>query len=82
MMRLEDPPDLIIIQIYGNDIGNVRIAYLLLQLQQFITWVSEQLSHPSIVFSQILPRSEWRYSEDIETMETCRRRLNSTVAEF
>ena len=82
MMRLEDPPDFIIIPIGVNDIGNVRIGYLQLKLKQFITWVSEQLPHASIVFSQILPRSEWRYSEDIETMEKCRRRLNSTVAAF
>jgi hypothetical protein len=27
MMRLEDPPDFIIIQIGGNDIGNFRICY-------------------------------------------------------
>jgi lysophospholipase L1-like esterase len=50
MMRLEDPPDCIIIHIGGNDIGNVRIYYLQLQLKQFITWVSEQLPHASIVF--------------------------------
>ena len=82
MMRLEDPPDFIIIQTGRNDIGNVRIGYSQLQLNQFIPWVSEELPHASIVFSQRLPRSEWRYSEDIETMEKYRRRLNSTVAAF
>jgi hypothetical protein len=41
MMRLEDPPDFIIIQVWGNDSGNVRIGHLQLQLKQFITWVSE-----------------------------------------
>ena len=51
MMRLEDPPDFIIIQIGRNDIGNVRIGYSQLQLNQFIPWVSEQLPHASIVFS-------------------------------
>ena len=79
MMRLEDPSDFIIIQIGRNDIGNGRIAYSQLQLNQFIPWVSKELPHASIVFEW---RSEWRYSEDIETMEKCRRRLNSTVAAF
>ena len=54
MMPLDDPPDCIIIHIGCNDIGNVRTDYLQLQLKQFITWVS----HASIVFPQILPRSE------------------------
>jgi hypothetical protein len=50
MMHFEDPPDFIIIQIGGNAIGNVRIGYLHLELKQFITWVSEQLPHASIIF--------------------------------
>jgi hypothetical protein len=50
MMRLEDPPDFIIIQTGRNDIGDVRIGYSQLQLNQFIPWVSEELPHASIVF--------------------------------
>ena len=30
----------------------------------------------------LFPDTVMRYSEEIETMETCRRRLNSTVATF
>lgn len=82
MMRLEDPPDFIIIHIGGNDIGNIPVGYLQLQLKQFLNWVSEKLPHASLVFSQILPRSKWRYSKNNEKMEKCRLRLNSTVAAF
>jgi len=33
-----------------------------------------------IVWSQILPRFSWRYSDNFEAMERSRRRLNNCIA--
>ena len=82
MMRFEDAPQFIVIHIGGNDIGNVRIGLLQLKMKQFISWLDDQMPHTRIIFSQILPRKDWRFSNDNVAMDRCRRRLNSTVATY
>lgn len=82
MRRFENAPHFILLQIGGNDIGKVRLGLLQLQLKQFLAWLCQQLPQTKIIFSQILPRSEWRYSGDKPAMDRCRRRLNSTMATY
>lgn len=80
MSRYEDPPDIIVIHIGGNDIGDVRLGYLQYLIKRFFIWLRDQFPWTLIVWSQILPRMTWRYSANNKAMNKVRRRVNSTVA--
>ena len=82
MMKLEDPPNYIVVHIGGNDLGNTRLGYLHYQLEQFMSWLSIQLPETALIWSQILPRLSWRYSKNTEAMDKGRRRLNSSIGAY
>ncbi|XP_076109520.1 uncharacterized protein LOC143078544 [Mytilus galloprovincialis] len=44
--------------------------------------VQSYLPNSSIVWSQILPRSNWRHSNSHDSMMACRIRINSAIASF
>jgi len=75
LMKFEDPPNYIVVHIGGNDLGNISLGYLHYQLVQFMSWLS-------LIWSQILPRLKWRYSENTDIMDKCRRRLNSFIGAY
>lgn len=72
-MRLADLPDYLIVRIAGNDIGNVRLGYLYFFIKRFLSWLSWQMPGTCIIWSHILPRLHWRYSDNN------RARLNSSI---
>jgi serine/threonine protein kinase len=82
LIRLEDTPNYIVIHIAGNDIGNVRVGYLLYLLVNFMPWLSHEMPNTEIIWSQILPRKTWRYSNNTKSMEDCRRKLNSSLGRY
>ena len=76
-MRLADQPDYIVIHIGGNDIG-----YLKYLLHRFMAWFSQQVSYAMLIWSQILQRTNRKYSEKTDLMEKCRRRINNTMGRY
>ena len=40
------------------------------------------MPNTEIIWSQILPRKTWRYSNNTKSMENCRRRLNSSPGRY
>lgn len=82
MMRFEDPPEFLILHIAGNDIGNTMVGYLRNELKQILRWVAQMLPNTVLVWSQILPRIEWRYSKNTEAMGKSRYRINNSIASF
>ncbi|CAC5408109.1 unnamed protein product [Mytilus coruscus] len=79
MIRFEDPPSYIIVHIGGIDIGNIRLGYLHYQLVKFMSRLSNKLPETTLISSQVLPRLQWRYSNNGNCMDKCRRRLNSSI---
>ena len=82
MMQYEDPPNFIMLHVGANDIGNVKFGLIQLQLKSLISWIAKQMQYAKIIFSQLLPRLSWRYSENNSKMEKCRHRINSAIASF
>lgn len=82
MMKYEDPPTFIVIHIGGNDIGASKVGHLRNDVKNVLTWVARNLPNTLIIWSQILPRINWRYSENSDAMERCRYRVNNYVASF
>ena len=82
MMQHEDPPNFIMLHVEENDIGNVKLGLIQLQLKNLISWIAKRMPYAKIIFSQLLLRLSWRYSENNSKMEKCRRRINSAIASF
>ena len=71
MMQHEDPPNFIMLHVGENDIGNVKLGLIQLQLKSLISWIAKQMPYAKIIFSQLLLRLSWRYSENNSKMEKC-----------
>ena len=62
--------------------GNVPVGVLRNQFKVQFTAIFQRIPPRNVVFSQILPRLKWRFSEDRRAMDLARRRINSAVATF
>ena len=80
LMSLEDPPNYILFHIGGNDLGCKKLGYLHYLLVRFLSWLAKKKMPDSmLIWSQILPRLNWRYSKNLAAMDKCGRRLNSSI---
>lgn len=80
MATYEHAPAILIIHCAGNDIGRRPVGDLRRILKSEITKIQSILPQTIIVWSQILPRKSWRYSNDLNAMNRSRLRLNSAAA--
>ena len=64
----------------GNDVGQYSVADLRHYIKSQICYLKKKLPNTKIVWSQILPRGNWRYSDNAKAMNRVRIRLNSAVA--
>lgn len=76
----ENPPTILVLHVSGNNIGHTRIGNLRIQVKELILWLKDVLPGTTIVWSQILPRTSWRFSNNLKAMERCRYRLNNFIA--
>jgi len=60
MLKFEDPPNFILIHIGGNDLGNIKLGVLRNRLKNFMVWLKDMMPEVTIIWSQILPRTNWR----------------------
>ena len=84
LMKLNDPPVYLILHCGANDVGNVENGYDTKTLIQDMKLVLDKIRclmpEVKIVWSQLLPRKEWRYSEDVDAMNRSLGRINNAVA--
>lgn len=80
MVEFEDKPDILILHCGGNDLGRICIGDLRCEMKSQLKDISQMLPKTKIIWSQILPRKTWRYSENNMAMERCRFRLNNSAA--
>ena len=82
MLTYEDKPKFLVLHVGVNDIGRLKTSDLREELKSKISWLKRILPNTCIIWSQILPRALWRYSEEKKAMERCRYRINNAVAKF
>lgn len=82
MKKYEDPPQFIILHVAGNDLGCEKVGFLRNNLKNIIRWILIELPNTTIIWSQILPRLKWRYSDNQTAMHECRYRINNSIASF
>ena len=82
LLTFESPPKVLIIHCGGNSIGQVLSHKLRLQIKSGIIEISSLLPETKIVWSQILPRQIWRYSDNAKSMNLTAARINNFAASF
>lgn len=74
-----DDPDILVLHCGGNDFGRTPLKQLRSCIDDIITFVAENFQ-AKLVWSEILPRNSWRYSNNHVAMEAMRQRFNSYAA--
>ncbi|CAG2200019.1 unnamed protein product [Mytilus edulis] len=69
MLKYEDPPTILVLHIGGNDIGEKSSKTLCELIRKQFSWMRQLMLDTVFVWSQIIPRSSWRYSDNIDAME-------------
>lgn len=82
MLKFEDQPHVIVIHIGGNDLGREKTKVLCDKLREFMSWLAKVMPTTVLVWSQILPRLQWRYSNNLKAMEKSRTRVNTSIASY
>lgn len=83
MLKFEGPPHYLIVHVGANDLGNLPAGDLRNEIKKNLRVISRyHLLGTKIVWSQMLPRFNWRYSSDLVKMERCRYRTNNAVASY
>lgn len=80
LLNFESPPDILVIHCGGNDIGAIELLDFRRQIRASLFDIMTMLPSTKLVWSQILPRSSWRYSKNIEAMNRSAARLNNFAA--
>ena len=82
LLKVEDPPQMLILHCGGNDLVLKGLGHLRVALKESVLWLQETFPGVLIVWSHVLPRLHWRGSNKPEATEKARRRLNAALSGF
>ena len=80
LRKLEESPHVLMIHFGGNDLGAYSVGDLRIQLKLVLQNLHKMFPKTKLIWSQILPRKNWRYSQNKKAMERSRARINSAIA--
>lgn len=80
LAKVGPSPKAILIHCGGNDLGHISIRKLRLVTNKLFKFLRTSFPHSKVIWSCILPRMKWRYSDNSLAMETQRKRLNSCAS--
>jgi hypothetical protein len=79
-MAIVDTPDIIILHFGGNDLGRIGVKSIRLHIDFIINFINDNFHNYKIMWSQILPRTSWRYPDNLAAMKESRKRINAYAA--
>ena len=82
LAKLEDPPRFLLLHVGGNDLGVIKLKTIMSEASSLLNYIHRRLPHTRVIWSQILPRTSWRASQNIKAMNDSRIRLNSHIAKL
>ena len=80
LLRYEDPPEWLVLHCGGNAIGQIPLKQLRAKMLNDVVFLRTSLPNTKLVWSQILPRLEWKAELNHVALEKIRIRLNSMMA--
>ena len=75
-----DTPDIIILHFGGNDLCGIGLKSIRFHIYLIIHFINDNFYNCKNMWSQILPRTSWRYSYTLAAMEESRKRINAYAA--
>lgn len=75
-------PKAVIIHCGGNDIGTVPNGNLLFHLRFALYVIMNMLPGSYVIFSGILPRTNWLSSDNLRALDKTRKRVNRGIRSF
>ena len=75
-----EPPKILVIHCGGNSIGIMPLFHLRRQMKEAILKLHRMLPYTKLVWSQILSRLSWRYSNNCKAINMAAVRLNNFAA--
>lgn len=79
LKAIGEEPDFILLHCGGNDLGRTPIKKLRLCVNEILTHIDSNF-HAKVIWSEMLPRRAWRYSDNALAMESSRTRLNNYIS--
>lgn len=61
--------------------GHVKVGFLRNRIKNIIRKIRALLPNTRIIWSEILPRNQWRYSQNHDAMNRARKRINSSIGD-
>ncbi|KAK3092610.1 hypothetical protein FSP39_004921, partial [Pinctada imbricata] len=80
LLKVRNQPNYLLIHCGANDIGATPLKYLMIEIQGTLEVLRNLLPNTKLIWSQLLPRLEWRHSHDRDALNKTVKRLNSYVA--
>ncbi|XP_048769305.2 uncharacterized protein LOC125675594 isoform X1 [Ostrea edulis] len=72
-------PTALLIHCGGNDLGKTSVRKIRLAINQLVHYLRQEFCSAHIIWSLILPRIAWRYTQNTKAMEKARKRINSFI---
>ena len=82
LKRVENLPGYIVLHVGGNGLGYVKVGFLRNRIKNIIRKFRALLPNTRIIWSEILPRNQWRHSKNHAAMNRARKRINSSIGAF
>lgn len=83
LLEVEDPPHYLLVHCRGNDIGQEDKCVVLREnIKKGLDKLQNLLPNTTLIWSQVLPRLQWRGEVDHLALERARVRLNSCIATY
>ena len=82
MLHYHLPPYMIVIHCGGNNLGQTTLSFTNYLLKDSIQRISSLMPNTRIVWSQIIPRLQYRGEQNHAKLDKARKRLNSTLAKL
>ena len=80
LLRFNQPPDFLVIHCGGNSFGAVKLRELRCQIKDSLDQLMALLPSTKLIWSQILPRISWRYSQNSRALNRAAARINNYAA--
>ena len=80
LLKVNDKPQYLILHCGANDVDSTPLKSLIQNIKPSLGNIQLLLSNTKIIWSQLLPRRQWRYSVDVKAMNKSLKRLNSSIA--
>lgn len=80
LLNFEQPPDIMVLHCGGNSIGTIKLHEFRSKIRETLHKLMEMLPTTKLVWSQILPRFKWRFSQNTKAQNIAAERLNNFAA--